>query len=64
MKIAVITEDGKTISQQFGRAPYYLVLTIEEGGIIQREMRNKLGHNQFSANPHAEEPPGVAHATF
>jgi len=31
MKIAVITDDGKTISQHFGRSPYYLVLTIEEG---------------------------------
>ena len=29
MKIVAITEDGKTISQHFGSAPYYLVLTIE-----------------------------------
>ena len=49
MKIAVITDDGKTISQHFGRAAFYMVLTIEEGKIVTREMRNKLGHNQFSA---------------
>jgi len=49
MKIAVITEDGKTISQHFGRAPYYMVLTIEAGKISNKEMREKLGHNQFSA---------------
>jgi predicted Fe-Mo cluster-binding NifX family protein len=49
MKIAVITDDGKTISQHFGRAPYYLVFTIEEGKVIGKEMRNKMGHNQFSA---------------
>jgi predicted Fe-Mo cluster-binding NifX family protein len=49
MKIAVITDDGKTISQHFGRAPYYIVLTIEDGKITGREMRSKLGHNQFSA---------------
>ena len=55
MKIAVITDDGKTISHHFGRAPYYLVLTIEEGKIIEREMRAKMGHNQFSSQPHAEE---------
>ena len=55
MKIAVITDDGKTISQHFGRAPYYLVLTVEGGQITEREMRSKLGHNQFSAQPHAEE---------
>jgi predicted Fe-Mo cluster-binding NifX family protein len=49
MKIAVITEDGKTISQHFGRAPYYMVLSIEEGKIVSRELRAKMGHNQFSA---------------
>lgn len=61
MKIAVITEDGQTISQHFGRAPYYLVLTIEEGKIVNREMRNKMGHTHFASQPHAEEPPGRGH---
>lgn len=61
MKIAVITDDGKTISQHFGRAPYYMVFTIEEGKIVNREMRNKMGHNQFSAGPHVEEPHGAQH---
>ena len=55
MKIAVITEDGKTISQHFGRAPYYLVLTIEEAKIINRELRDKLGHQQFSGQGHGED---------
>ena len=63
MKIAAITDDGKTISQHFGRAPYYLVLTIEGGKIVEREMRDKMGHNQFSAQPHAEEPQGAGHGT-
>ena len=35
MKIAVITDDEKTISQHFGRAPYYMVFTIEDGHIIR-----------------------------
>jgi predicted Fe-Mo cluster-binding NifX family protein len=61
MKIAAITDDGKTISQHFGRASYYLVLTIEEGKIINREMRSKLGHNQFNVQPHTEESHGVGH---
>lgn len=47
MKIAAITEDGKTISNHFGRAPYFLVATIEEGEIVQRELRDKLSHAQF-----------------
>ena len=52
MKIAVITDDGKTISQHFGRAQYYLVATVENGQIVNREMRPKLGHNHFSNQPH------------
>jgi transcriptional regulator with XRE-family HTH domain/predicted Fe-Mo cluster-binding NifX family protein len=55
MKIAVITDDGKSISQHFGRAPYYLVLNIEDGKVKEKEMRDKLGHNHFSSQPHAEE---------
>jgi predicted Fe-Mo cluster-binding NifX family protein len=61
MKIAVITDDGKTISQHFGRAPYYMVLTIEDGKITNREQRDKLGHNQFSSQPHEEHNHGVGH---
>jgi transcriptional regulator with XRE-family HTH domain/predicted Fe-Mo cluster-binding NifX family protein/quercetin dioxygenase-like cupin family protein len=63
MKIAVITDDGKTISQHFGRAPYYLVLTIEEGKIVSREMRDKMGHNQFSSQPHVEETHAAGHGS-
>ena len=47
MRIAAITDDGMSISQHFGRAPYYAVLTIENDQIVSREMRDKLGHQQF-----------------
>ena len=60
-KVAAITDDGKTISQHFGRAAYYLVATVENGQIVQRELRNKLGHNHFVNQPHAEEQPGQPH---
>jgi len=49
MKIAVITDDGKTISQHFGRATHYMVVTVEDGKIIDREMREKMGHAHFQA---------------
>jgi predicted Fe-Mo cluster-binding NifX family protein len=51
-KIAAITEDGETISQHFGRAPYYLVLTVDEGRVVAHELRDKLGHTQFQSEPH------------
>jgi predicted Fe-Mo cluster-binding NifX family protein len=55
MKIAAITDDGKTISLHFGRAPYYQVLTVENGQILERELRNKLGHTYFANQPHGAE---------
>jgi predicted Fe-Mo cluster-binding NifX family protein len=61
MKIAAITDDGNTISQHFGRAQYYLVATVENGEIIDRDLREKLGHAQFADQPHAEEVPGQPH---
>ena len=52
MKIAIITDDEKTISQHFGRAIYYAVLTIENGQIVQREMREKLSHKHVANESH------------
>ena len=52
MKIAIITDDEKTISQHFGRANYYAVLTVENGQIIQREMREKLSHKHVANESH------------
>ena len=61
MKIAAITDDGKTISQHFGRARYYQVVTVEDGQITGRELREKLGHAQFASEPHAADVPGQPH---
>jgi predicted Fe-Mo cluster-binding NifX family protein len=61
MKVAAITEDSQTISQHFGRAPYYLVVTVEEGQITGRELRDKLGHAHFADQPHASESQGQGH---
>lgn len=56
MKVAAITDDGKTISQHFGHARYYLVLSIANGRIISRELHEKLGHNNFANEVHIEIP--------
>ncbi|OGN95110.1 MAG: hypothetical protein A2Z71_02940 [Chloroflexi bacterium RBG_13_50_21] len=61
MKIAIITDDGKTISQHFGRAQYYLVATVENDQVINRELRDKLGHSHFANEPHDPEIPGQPH---
>lgn len=61
MKIAAITEDGTTISQHFGRAPLYVVVTVEGGKIMSRETRNKAGHHTFAAQHDVPLAPGEKH---
>jgi predicted Fe-Mo cluster-binding NifX family protein len=58
MKIAAISDDGLNISQHFGRALYYVVLTVEEGKIVAREKRPKAGHHTFAAAEHPLTPDG------
>jgi predicted Fe-Mo cluster-binding NifX family protein len=55
MKIAAISEDGATISQHFGRAP------VEDGKIVNKETRNKAGHQTFAAHHEAPLAPGERH---
>lgn len=60
MKIAAVSEDGLTISQHFGRAPFYIVVTVENNMLVAHEKRDKMGHAQFGGEPHAdgEDPRG------
>ncbi len=44
MKIAIVTDDGESISRHFGRAKNYLVLTVEDSKVAQQEIRAKPGH--------------------
>ncbi len=60
MKIAAITEDEMTISQHFGRAPLYAVITVEEGRVVGKETRAKTGHHTFAAH-HPDLAPGERH---
>jgi predicted Fe-Mo cluster-binding NifX family protein len=61
MKIAVVSEDGASISQHFGRAPYYVILTVEEDKIVDSETRSKAGHRTFAAQGHRRLAPGERH---
>ena len=60
MKIAAITEDGATISQHFGRAPLYVVVTVEDCKVTNKETRSKTGHHTFAAS-HSDLAPGERH---
>ena len=52
MKIAVVTDDEKTISAHFGRAQYYVVITVEGGKVSGQETRPKANHSQFAGEEH------------
>ena len=62
MKIAVVSDDTKTVSAHFGRAQYYLIYTVENGKIIEQETRAKPGHKQSDGEQHEShnEPHGTA----
>jgi predicted Fe-Mo cluster-binding NifX family protein len=53
MKIAVVSDDGMTISAHFGRAQYYVVVNVEDNRIASLESREKMGHVQFGGETHA-----------
>ncbi|MGA8905956.1 MAG: NifB/NifX family molybdenum-iron cluster-binding protein [Candidatus Bathyarchaeia archaeon] len=67
MKVALVSDNGKNVSQHFGRARYYVVVTVENGQEVNREVRDKLGHSHFDNEPHDEEQgqhgfgPGAQH---
>ncbi len=52
MKIAVVSNDGETISQHFGSARFYVVITVEDGRVTGREVREKVGHAHFAGEHH------------
>ena len=52
MKIAIVTDDGKTVSKHFGRAKNILVVMIDNGIVIERSVREKLHHDHFLHEGH------------
>jgi len=61
MKVAAISDDGTTISQHFGRAPLYVVVTVEAGKIVSKETRAKTGHHTFAAQRPPDSASGERH---
>jgi predicted Fe-Mo cluster-binding NifX family protein len=61
LRIAAVSDDEVHISQHFGRAPYYVVLTVEGNEIVDSETRPKAGHHSFAAQEHPKLAPGERH---
>lgn len=54
IKIAVVSDDGETVSQHFGRARYFAIFEIDDGKITGKEIRNKVGHHTFAESGHLD----------
>ena len=52
MKIAVVTNDKKSIAEHFGRSALILVATVEDGKVVNKEEREKAGHPFFADDEH------------
>lgn len=60
MKIAIVTNDSRSISAHFGRARNYLVLTVEQGAVVAREVREKPAHSHHDHHDdHDHDAPGA-----
>ena len=65
MKIAFVADDEQTISAHFGRAPYVVVVTVEAGQEVAREVRSKPHnregqHNQEHVRRHGHTRDDIA----
>ncbi len=63
MKVAIATEDGAHVSAHFGRAPFFEVLTLENGKIVGRERRAKAFHQGNHTHAHHDEGGRDTHAS-
>ncbi len=53
MKIAIVSDDEQTVSQHFGRAAKYVILTIENGQVIARQVQERAHHSHHA---HTDDP--------
>lgn len=61
-KAAAVTDNGITVFQHFGSAPGYIVLTVENGKITNREQRDKFNpHGAGQQHHHHDHEHGEGH---
>ncbi len=61
MKLAIASDDEMNVSQHFGRAPYYVVFTVDDGKVTAKETRSKASHQTFAAHEPAKLAEGERH---
>lgn len=61
LKIAFASENGKFVSQYYGRATQYIILNTHDGKILSKEIRPKAGHVDFIASEPGKPCNGCLH---
>jgi predicted Fe-Mo cluster-binding NifX family protein len=59
VKIAFVADDERSLSSHFGRAPYVVVVSVENGTEVGREVRQKEAHGAGEQHEHGEHEHGV-----
>jgi predicted Fe-Mo cluster-binding NifX family protein len=59
MKIAIPTDDGVSVSQHFGQAVYFKVLSVEGSQVISAEMREKATHEHGTPSAEGMHPGAI-----
>ena len=49
MKIAVASNNGERVGQHFGRVRHFVVLTVEDGAVSAREVRDNVNRRHGTA---------------
>lgn len=55
MKIAIVTNNGELVSRHFGRAPYFKILTIENGVFTNEQLVERSAYHSGPHNAHPTE---------
>jgi len=63
MKIAIVTDDERTISRHFGRAEKYIIFSVEQGRLTGSEVLAKPSHcvSGQGKHQHGENGKGFGH---
>jgi predicted Fe-Mo cluster-binding NifX family protein len=51
VRIAIATDDGRTIGRHFGRARMYAVLTVQDGAVTSRQLRDTSAPHWLTPAP-------------
>jgi predicted Fe-Mo cluster-binding NifX family protein len=61
VKIAIPTDDGKTVASHFGRAEYFMIVELQDGKEIARRLSENLHSRGHGHHGHHEHHEGYGH---